>query len=71
MSEPASSRPLDVRVGSSTNGLAPISVAERHLNAGPYEWAALGAIAGAAIVADQVTKRIVASALGWFGPGWR
>jgi signal peptidase II len=63
LTEPAPPRPLDVRVGSSTNGLAPISVAERSLNAGPYEWAALAAIAGAAVVADQVTKRIVASAL--------
>jgi len=53
----------EVRVGSSTNGLAPISVAERSVNAGPYEWLALGAIAAAAVVADQVTKRIVATTL--------
>ena len=63
LTEPAPPRPLDVRVGSSTNGLAPISVAERSLNAGPYEWLALVSIAAAAAVADQVTKRIVSSTL--------
>jgi signal peptidase II len=63
LTEPAPPRPLDVRVGSSTNGLVPISVAERSLSAGPSEWAALAAIAGSAVLADQVTKRIVASQL--------
>ena len=63
MTEPAPPRPVDVRVGSSTNGLVPISIAERPLNAGLYEWIALGAIAGAAVIADQVTKRIVSSTL--------
>ena len=63
LTEPAPPRPLDVRVGSSTNGLVPISVAERPLNAGPYEWLGLAAVAGAAVIADQVTKRIVSSAL--------
>jgi signal peptidase II len=64
VTDPATTRrPVDVRVGSSTNGLAPVSVAERPLNAGPAQWAGLAAVAGAAVIADQVTKRIVSSAL--------
>ena len=68
MSEPAREeaprRPLDVRVGSSTNALQPISTAERSLAAGTRQWAALAAIATAAFGADQLTKQIVSSALG-------
>jgi signal peptidase II len=65
VTDPATTRrPVDVRVGSSTNGLAPVSVAERPLSAGPAQWVGLAAVAGAAVVADQVTKRIVSSALG-------
>jgi signal peptidase II len=56
-------RPLDVRVGSSTDGLAPVSVAERSLGAGATQWLGLAAIALAAVAADQLTKRIVASHL--------
>jgi signal peptidase II len=63
MSEPAPRPTVDVRVGSSTDGLAPISVAERSTAAGAHEWIGLGAVAGAAVVADQVTKRIVAGTL--------
>jgi signal peptidase II len=63
MSAPAPKPRLDVRVGSSTDGLAPVSVAERSLAAGAHEWFGLAAVAGAAIVADQVTKRIVAGTL--------
>jgi signal peptidase II len=66
VSEPArqeSVRVVDVRVGSSTNALQPISSAERPLGAGVRQWSALGAIAGAAIAADQLTKEIVSSAL--------
>jgi signal peptidase II len=62
MTEPA--RRADVRVGSSTDGLAPISFAERSLAAGPAQWAALAAIALAAIAADQLTKWLVTSRLG-------
>jgi signal peptidase II len=51
----------DVRVGSSTDGLAPVSVAERPLGAGAWQWAGLGIVAAAAILADQVTKHIVTS----------
>ena len=53
----------DVRVGSTTDGLAPLSVAERSLAAGPWQWAGLVAVAAAAIVADQVTKHVVTSTL--------
>ncbi len=64
MSDPvAARRPVDVRVGSSTNGLAPISVAERSLGAGPMQWFGLAAVAVAALAADQMTKHIVSSRL--------
>jgi len=61
VSEPE--RSLDVRVGSSTDGLTPISVAERSLGAGAMQWVGLAAIALAAVAADQLTKRIVTSHL--------
>ena len=57
-------RPLDVRMGSSTNALRPISSAERSLAAGRRQWLGLGSIALAAVCADQLTKVIVSSALG-------
>jgi signal peptidase II len=64
LSEPLRERrPLDVRVGSATNALAPVSVAERRLAASPAQWAALGAIVAAAVGADQLTKHIVSSEL--------
>ena len=61
MSEPA--RRFDVRVGSSTDALSPVSFAERSLAASPMHWVALAAIALAAVAADQLTKHIVASQL--------
>jgi signal peptidase II len=61
VTEPA--RRPDVRVGSSTDGLAPVSVAERRLGAGPSHWLALAAIALAAVAADQLTKHIVVGTL--------
>lgn len=61
MSEPA--RRADVRVGSSTDGLTPISVAERPLGAGLSHWIALASVATAALAADQLTKAIVTSSL--------
>jgi len=68
MSEPARfdppQRQPDIRVGSSTNALAPISSAERSLRAGPSQWLALALIAAAALAADQITKHVVANALG-------
>ena len=60
-SEPV--RRLDVRVGSSTDALSPMSFAERSLAAGPMQWVALAAIALAAVAADQLTKHIVTSQL--------
>jgi signal peptidase II len=54
---------LDVRVGSSTNALRPILAAERRLGAGARQWLSLGAIAVAALGADQLTKQVVARAL--------
>jgi signal peptidase II len=56
--------PPDVRVGSSTNGLAPVSVAERSLGAGPWQWGGLATVALAAVLADQVTKHVVTHTLG-------
>jgi signal peptidase II len=52
---------LDVRVGSSTDGLAPVSVAERSLGADARQWGGLALVASAAIGADQVTKYVVTS----------
>jgi signal peptidase II len=65
VTDPATTRKrlADVRVGSSTNGLAPVSIAERQLSAGPAQWIGLASVAGAAVLTDQVTKRIVSSAL--------
>jgi signal peptidase II len=64
MSEPASNDPpLDVRVGSATNAIRPILAAERSLAAGTVQWVSLLAIAGAALLADQLTKQVVARTL--------
>ena len=74
MSEPA--RRFEVRVGSSTDGLSPMSFAERSLAAGALQWLALASIAFAALAADQLTKQIVTSRLGLdegvhvIGPFW-
>jgi signal peptidase II len=66
VTEPARSAPprrIDVRIGSSTNALQPISGAERRLGAGRAQWIALIVIAGTAIAADQLTKAIVSTRL--------
>ena len=69
MTEPArretdtAARVLDIRVGSTTDGLTPLSVAQRPLAAGLAQWVALLAVAIAALSADQLTKQIVASRL--------
>jgi signal peptidase II len=74
VSEPG--RRADVRVGSSTDGLAPVSFAQRSLAAGAAQWTALAAIAFAAIAADQLTKYVVTSQLALddgvhiIGPFW-
>jgi signal peptidase II len=52
-------RPLDIRVGSATDGLTPLSMAERSLAASGAQWLALCAIALSAIAADQLTKHLV------------
>jgi signal peptidase II len=54
---------LEVRVGSATDALTPLSRATRSFAAAPVQWLSLGAIVLAALVADQVTKHIVASNL--------
>jgi len=54
---------IDVRIGSTANALQPISSAERSLAAGKTQWIALLAVAGAAIVADQLTKHVVGRTL--------
>ena len=56
-------RQPEIRVGSATNALAPISSAERPLRAGPAQWLALALVATAALAADQITKHVVANAL--------
>jgi len=62
LNEPAR-RTLDVRVGSATDALAPISGAERSLAASTHQWVALGVIALTALGGDQLTKYIVSSRL--------
>jgi signal peptidase II len=61
---PAPAAHTDVRVGSSTNALAPISAAERSLAARPRQWFGLAAVVSAAIAGDQLTKHVVTSRLG-------
>jgi signal peptidase II len=56
-------KPVDVRIGSSTDALSPVSVVERRLGAGLWQWIGLGAVAFAALAADQLTKRIVSDHL--------
>jgi len=61
--DPGPGPQTDVRVGSSTNAIAPVSVAERSLGAGPWQWAGLAAVVGAAVAGDQLTKHLVTSRL--------
>jgi signal peptidase II len=56
-------RPAEIRVGSATDALTPVSYAERHVGATIREWIALGLVAAAAAVADQATKLLVTSQL--------
>jgi len=66
LTEPArrdDSRPLDVRIGSSTNAVRPILAAERPLGAAAHQWAGLVSIAVAAVAADQLTKQVVTRTL--------
>jgi signal peptidase II len=50
-------------IGARTDGLAPVSIARRSLAASSTQWLGLGLIVLAAVLADQVTKRVVASQL--------
>jgi signal peptidase II len=59
LTERLQSRPADIRVGSSTDGLTPISMAERPFGATLPQWLSLVAVALAALGADQLTKSIV------------
>lgn len=74
MSEPL--RRVDVRVGSTTDALTPVSSAERSFAATRGQWVSLTALAVAAVIADQVTKYVVASNLSLddglhvIGPFW-
>jgi signal peptidase II len=63
LTERLPSRAADIRVGSTTDGLTPISVAERQLGASWPQWLSLGCVALAAIAADQLTKSIVTGRL--------
>jgi signal peptidase II len=61
VNEPA--RQLEVRVGSATDALTPLSHASRSFAATRLQWLLLAAIAVAAVIADQVTKHVVAGSL--------
>ena len=65
MSEPATTEApaVDVRIGSTPNALQPVSSAERWLGAGLTQWIVLELVAGAAVVADQLTKQVVGRTL--------
>ena len=63
MTEPVKARAADVRVGSATDGLTPISSAVRPLGATVSQWISLLAVALAALGADQLTKAIVSGQL--------
>jgi hypothetical protein len=65
MSEPARAEApsVDVRIGSTANALQPVSSAERSLAAGRTQWLVLLLVAGAAVVADQLTKQVVGRTL--------
>jgi len=56
-------RQLEVRVGSATDALTPVSRATRSFAETQVQWLSLAAIAVAAVVGDQVTKHVVVSNL--------
>ena len=62
MSEQARQFP-EVRVGSSPDALTPISVAEKQLGAGLWQWLSFALVVVCAFAADQLTKWLVTSRL--------
>ena len=62
MSEQMRKRP-EVRVGSSPDALMPISVAEKWLGAGLWQWLSFALVVVCAFGADQLTKWLVTSRL--------
>jgi len=64
VSEPSLRPGSEIRVGSSTNALVPVSVAERSFRAGPWQWAGIAAVVAAAAAGDQLTKEVVRARLG-------
>jgi signal peptidase II len=60
---PKDASEVDVRIGSAPNAVRPILAAERSLAAGKAQWLSLLSVAGAALVADQLTKQVVSRTL--------
>jgi signal peptidase II len=65
VSEPATTEvpTVDVRIGSTANALQPVSSAEQTGAASATQWLILVLVAGAAVVADQLTKQVVGRTL--------
>ncbi|HUJ55589.1 MAG TPA: signal peptidase II [Gaiellaceae bacterium] len=61
MNEPV--RQLEIRVGSATDGLTPLSRATRSFAASRLQWLGLAAIVAVAVTADQLTKHLVVADL--------
>src|SRR5205807_7665401 len=61
LTEPA--RRIEAPLGARSDGLAPVSVAQRSLAATSTQWLGLIAIALTAMLADQLTKQLVAGTL--------
>jgi len=53
----------EVRVGSTPDALTPISVAEKYLGAGLWQWLSFALVALCVVGADQLTKWLVTSRL--------
>jgi len=56
-------RRIQTPLGARTDGLAPVSIAQRSLGARSTQWIGLAAVAAAALLADQLTKQVVTSTL--------
>jgi lipoprotein signal peptidase len=56
-------QPPEVRVGSTPDALTPISVAEKWLGAGLWQWLSFALVVVCAVGADQLTKWLVTSRL--------